>query len=519
MTHGRALLLTAILLLITPALSGARQINSASELDYPPFAIVTENDQADGFSVELMKAAVAAMGSTVSFKVAPWHEIKAELVQNRLDALPLVGRSTEREKVFDFTFPYISLYGAVFTNSNGKPVSSLADLKALKVAVLKSDNAEEYVKREKLTDNLVSKNSYQEAFLQLEKGEVDAVVAQRLVGLNLIKDLNLQNIDVTLSPLKGFKQDFCFAVTKGDSTTLALLNEGLSIIMANGEYTKIRNKWLSILDEQQSATIDYLKFLLGVFLGAFVIVVIIFLIIHFNQHKKLKILDRAKSEFIANMSHELRTPMHAISSFAVIGQKKCMDEKACEYFQKIQTSAKRLTMLLNDLLDLSKLEAGKVEADLQQHDIMSTIRQVIDEISQLRDIQLIKVHPDPLSSIKAVFDEKLIYRVLLNILSNAIKFSPQNSEIHISVTKQDNDKRLSVSIDDLGVGIPDQELNNVFDKFIQSSKTKNHTKGGTGLGLSICKEIMLIHHGHIWAESPPPGRQTGTRITLQLPLG
>ncbi|MCU7915491.1 MAG: transporter substrate-binding domain-containing protein [Candidatus Thiodiazotropha sp. (ex Gloverina cf. vestifex)] len=145
--------------------AGPPPVRSASELDYPPFSIVHEDNSVDGFSVELMRAAVQAMGREVTFEVGPWAEIKQDLEAGHLEALPLVGRTPERETFLDFTVPYISLFGAVFVRDEENRIKAPEDLGGMRVGVLQGDNAEEYVRREEITDRIVATRSYEDAFI------------------------------------------------------------------------------------------------------------------------------------------------------------------------------------------------------------------------------------------------------------------------------------------------------------------------------------------------------------------
>ncbi|MCU7829291.1 MAG: diguanylate cyclase [Candidatus Thiodiazotropha sp. (ex Myrtea sp. 'scaly one' KF741663)] len=277
-------------------------MRSASELDYPPFSIVREDNSADGFSVELMRAAIQAMGHEVTFKVGPWAEIKQALEAGHLEALPLVGRTPEREAFFDFTVPYISLYGAVFVRDDDSSIKVPKDLGGRRVGVLQGDNAEEYIRREGFTDRIVTTKSYKDAFIKLSAGEIDAVVAQRLVGLTLIDKLKLDNIKTAIAPLTGLKQDFCFAVTEGNKELLALLNEGLSVIIANGDYEQLREKWLGILDREKNHKHHTLQIITGLTGSFALILVILFFHQHWKEHRNLKINEEKFRDLFENMA-------------------------------------------------------------------------------------------------------------------------------------------------------------------------------------------------------------------------
>lgn len=220
-----------------------RVIRSASELDYPPFSIVTEDGQADGFSVELLRAALDAVKIDVDYYVGPWSEIKEDLKNGLIEVLPLVGRTPEREQVYDFTVPYITLYGNVFIREDEDGIKNLSDLKEKEVLVMKGDNAEEFAKREEVSDKLIATTDYDEAFRLLAEGKHDAIIAQGIVGKKMLEKLNIKNV-IAVARIDKFKQDFTFAVQEGDSELLAQLNEGLSIIIANGVFDEIYDKWL-----------------------------------------------------------------------------------------------------------------------------------------------------------------------------------------------------------------------------------------------------------------------------------
>jgi signal transduction histidine kinase len=234
--------------------------------------------------------------------------------------------------------------------------------------------------------------------------------------------------------------------------------------------------------------------------------------------------DRAKSDFLANMSHELRTPMHAILSFANFGLKDVTKlpeetpEKLRRYlgdhFTTIRESGTRLLGLINDLLDLSKLESGKMVMDTAIQPIQDVVQTVMTELAPLFDNKKLKFvhHVLDQPSYYSLYDKGRVLQVMRNILSNAIKFTPEEHSIYLFIEEETAHYRIIV--DDEGMGIPDGELEAIFDKFIQSSKTKSGA-GGTGLGLAICREIIQLHQGNIWAEHRVGA--VGTRMIFTLP--
>lgn len=241
--------------------------------------------------------------------------------------------------------------------------------------------------------------------------------------------------------------------------------------------------------------------------------------------------NRAKSEFLANISHELRTPMHGILSFSSIGIKnsyKSSREKLNNYFDRINQSGKRLLLLLDDLLDLSKLEANKMEFNFTYNALDELVILVISELNALiaEKKLAVKIIGNEIDT-SVTCDRERIMQVMHNLLSNAIKFSNPDSTITIAfsfTTIEDKtqsstqliNKQAAIRVDvkDEGVGVPINELETIFDQFAQSSKT-NTGAGGTGLGLAICKEIIEGHHGIIKAHSI---FGQGTTISFSTPI-
>jgi len=234
--------------------------------------------------------------------------------------------------------------------------------------------------------------------------------------------------------------------------------------------------------------------------------------------------NRSKSEFLANMSHELRTPMHGILSYAEFGtlrSHKASRDKLHEYFYEIADSGDRLMLLLNDLLDLAKLESGKMRYIMEKQDMRECILSITGEFKAVLEKKGLELKLDFAGTpLIADFDADRIGQVLRNLLSNSIKFSDTGTMISITAEQKmvfvgkSLHAVIMVSVSDQGIGIPEQELDTVFDKFIQSSKTKTGA-GGTGLGLAICQEIIHAHKGTIRVQNNPDG---GTLFSFCCPV-
>ncbi|MFZ5798984.1 MAG: transporter substrate-binding domain-containing protein [Thermodesulfobacteriota bacterium] len=244
------ILLAALSCIVVPPspAAAAPHVLSAAEIDYPPFSLVDTEGNADGFAVELLRAALAAMNREVSFRTGTWSEVRGLLEKGEIQALPLVGRTPEREALFDFTVPYMSLHGVIVVRKGTRGINEMADLRGKRVAVMQDDNAEEFLRREERGIEIHTTATFEDALRELSERRHDAVVAQRLVALRLIQKTGLTNLQIIDRPIEGFRQDYCFAVKDGDRETLALLNEGLAIVTADGTYRHLHAKWFAALE-------------------------------------------------------------------------------------------------------------------------------------------------------------------------------------------------------------------------------------------------------------------------------
>jgi signal transduction histidine kinase len=226
--------------------------------------------------------------------------------------------------------------------------------------------------------------------------------------------------------------------------------------------------------------------------------------------------NRNKSEFLANMSHELRTPLNAIIGFSEVLSERMfgdVNDKQAEYLHDILESGRHLLALINDVLDLSKIEAGRMELERGDFDLSATIENtlvLVRERAQRRNIALTRTIDDGLGTILA--DERKVKQVLLNLLSNAIKFTPEGGRIDVRAALRDGMAEVSVS--DTGVGIAPEDQDKVFEEFRQVGTASKKVEG-TGLGLAISRKFIELHGGRIWVTSQIGN---GSTFAFNLPV-
>jgi signal transduction histidine kinase len=229
-------------------------------------------------------------------------------------------------------------------------------------------------------------------------------------------------------------------------------------------------------------------------------------------------LDRLKSKFLATVSHEIKTPLTSIIGYAnlLINQKKqTFSNEQIDSLNRIKRNSNTLQDLIDQLLDLSKIESGKLEVHLEAVYLKEVIEEVIyitEQIVKQKGITVKTSLPDQLLPIQA--DRGKIKQVLLNLLTNAAKYTErENAEIHIRVRQESSN--VTVSIEDQGIGISPEDQKVIFDPFRQAKGPLYRKYGGTGLGLSIVKEFVRLHGGEIWVESEP-GK--GAKFSFTLPI-
>lgn len=235
-----------------------------------------------------------------------------------------------------------------------------------------------------------------------------------------------------------------------------------------------------------------------------------------EQNKKLEEIDHMKSHFFANISHEFRTPLTLILGPSENIITECPSENSVKQAGTIKRNANRLLLLIKQLLDLSKLEAGKLELKTSKGNIVSFIKGItmsFESIAERKDITLkVKAEKD---EIELYFDKENILKIITNLLSNALKFTQQGGVITVSIAEIEN-KFVKIKVRDTGLGLSKEDLLKIFDRFYQVDSSNTGDNKGTGIGLALTKELVELHHGAISVDSKPG---EWTEFTVDLPLG
>jgi len=233
---------------------------------------------------------------------------------------------------------------------------------------------------------------------------------------------------------------------------------------------------------------------------------------------ELKRTTRAKSEFLANMSHELRTPLNSINGFSEILFDETfgpLNEKQKKYVEYVLTSGKHLLLLINQILDMSKVEAGKMKlalSSLPMKNLLNEISLLVADMVNKKKLQILLEIAEDLPNIEG--DELRVKEILYNLLSNAVKFTPEGGKIGMRAKKADS--KIEIVVWDTGIGIASENMGKIFEGFFRVDTPYSRVTEGTGLGLPLSKKLVELHDGKFSVESE--GLNKGTQVRFTLPI-
>ena len=234
------------------------------------------------------------------------------------------------------------------------------------------------------------------------------------------------------------------------------------------------------------------------------------------RHKESERLNQLKSEFMASISHELRTPLHTIIGFAELLSEEgagLLNERQRRFVSHIQTDSEHLLSLINDVLDLSRIEAGGLVVRTEALPLQPAISEAVSAIRPQAAGKQVSVREGTIPKTEILADPLRVRQILYNLLSNGVKFTDPGGEVAVSAELDADFVRITVA--DTGRGIPEEECSRIFDKFYQVGYTTAGVRQGTGLGLTICKQLVEIQGGKIWVDSEP-GK--GSHFYFTLPM-
>lgn len=319
------------------------------------------------------------------------------------------------------------------------------------------------------------------------------------------KTISSKDANSILKPLNSNNKDNKFLVSK---LSIRKTVFGILVLIREGEKT---------FDKEEHEIVKELCTIISYSIKDFELSEIFKIQLKALQETVLEKYDayKTQNDFITNMSHELRTPLNSIIGLSESLDSKIFGElnpKQTEYVEDIRTSALHLLTMINDILDLSKLESSTVQLKESSFELDKAILEVLNIIKPLAQKKNIKLLFENTNQLAIKADHQKIQQILYNLLSNAIKFTPKNGEITVSTTKIK--KTLCIKIKDNGIGIAKKDQLKIFEKFIQVKTGYTKNESSTGLGLTITKQLVEMHRGQISVKSEP---DKGSEFTVTLP--
>lgn len=468
-----------------------------------------------------------------------WPEILDGVKNKKLDLLPAVVSTEERREFINFTTPYLNFPFVIFTRDDAPLVTDLRDIYGKRVGIEKGYLSQKDLQRDHPQLELVEFKTTKEILHALSVGKIDAYVGNLTVAVYLLNREGLTNIKVAAPTTYDF--DLSIGIRKDWPEFHSIIEKSLSLIN-EVQRNEIRQRWLKLNFE---IGVDYSLVIRAVIIVVIILIIVLLWGLFIQQQKqklkvakeetdkaneayllanqklmhaniKLKEMDRMKSMFVASISHELRTPLNSIIGFSSMmtrGSFGELNEKYQDYSTRIHNSGKHLLSLITDIIDISKIEAGRVDVILEDFDLKEIVSEVVETLGQQiaqKNLSLDVIIQDPMIMHT---DKRRLYQSLLNLLSNAMKYTEKGGII-LRVEQQGEQALLKVS--DTGVGISKVDQSRLFEAFERMESHLKVIAGGTGLGLYLTKKIVTdLLQGDVGMESKV---DEGSTFWIRVPI-
>ncbi len=517
---------------------------------WPPFEF-TQNSEPRGLVPDLVtrleeQLTIRFSRQTMEAGALPEEQLR----EGKVDILPAITRTPRLEESFLFSRPYLTVPIALAIREDGRFIGELRELQDERVGVVNRQAGHDYLLINHPDLNLYPVATVEEGLLALSNGDLDVMVTHIPAVSYTVARLGLSNLRIT--SITPYQYELRFAVRKDQPELLGILNKALGSLDSN-ETESIYNRWIHLDIEQETDYTVVRRILL-------IAVVVVLIFLYWNRKlsrevderirsenalrrsedelrtakqdaerlaRQAEAASRSKSEFLANMSHEIRTPMNAVIGYSDLLSNTVKDPQQRNYLNAIRAGSRSLLMLINDILDLSRIEAGKMRLDysaVSMRRLLSDVRHIFDLRATEQGISL-EVSVDSRMPAAMRLDETRLRQVLFNLVGNAIKFTHEGGvTVRATATPLPTDEnedaqertlrsQLVVTVQDTGIGIPDDQKDQIFDAFEQQEGQSSRRYGGTGLGLAISRKLVRMMGGELDVESEPG---VGSTFTVRL---
>ncbi|KAA0892089.1 transporter substrate-binding domain-containing protein [Oryzomonas rubra] len=531
---------------------------------YPPYEFIDKDGNSTGYNVELTRAIARVMGFTVEIRLGAWSDMRRALQDGRVDVLEGISYSDERALTADFTPPHIVVHHSIFARKGGSPVATLADLRDKEVVVLKDGIMQEYLTSQNVGARIIRAETHADVLRLLASGKHDYAVMAKLPGQYLIRELGLTNLQAVGAPVAA--ENYCFAVRKGDAALQARFSEGLAILKNTGEYQRIYNKWLGVMEPPGISWQQALKY------GAIVVAPLVLLVggillwsrtlqrevalrtaelaseVTERRHAEEELRNRqqqlvqadkmaALGVLVSGVAHEINNPnglillnlpvmmeafrdaepileeyyrTHGDFDFAGLRYSR-MREALPRLMNQTLEGSRRVKMIVEDLKDFARQQEPGLTTDVDLNETVRTVLRLMANLVEKSTEHFTVTYGEAIPLVRG--SAQRIEQVVVNLLVNACQALPgPDRAISLATFVDPEEKVVVLEVRDEGTGISPEHLPHLTDPFF----TTKRENGGTGLGLSVSSGIVKEHNGTLTFTSQP-GRGTTVRMTLPIP--
>ncbi len=500
----------------------------SDDVSWKPFVYLNRKNELEGISPEFLQHIRKLTG--ISFEFIPsetWDQVITRIKRKQITLALATIATPERDSFADFSEPYFRSKMAIVTRQGNSYIQQIDELYGKTVVAPTGYYAIDYLRTNHPQIKLKLVNTLEQAFAAVFNEEADAFLGTLAVAIYRLKNSRFTSLKIsgTLDEMSEVR----FMVAKGNMELVSIINKALNKI-SEQDKRRVINNWFGVEIEQGIDPSIIWKILLssGLIIG-FAILWITQLkrevLLRRDAEKKMAIAreeadkaNRAKSDFLANMSHEIRTPMNAIFAFSELLYDTPLNEEQRQYLDSIKVGSSGLLHIINDVLEISKIEAGKINIEYRPTNILK----LCDEVNQLfvvpmREKNIVFSVDIPSTCPETVIiDGNRLRQIMINVIGNAHKFTSKGFvKLKITVTPTSIESKidLRIEVSDTGVGIEKERQAFVFDHFVQNKIARDNPLGGTGLGLSISKKLAEKMNGSLTLTSE---LNVGSCFTLTL---